>query len=176
MSLDETIHLEEHQERWALWYEEERQVLLNSIGESISGIEHFGSTSIPGMVAKPMIDILLGVMDMGETDGIIQKLKSLGYEFLGESGIPGRLYFRKRGQNAINVHVVGYGEPIWDNNLILRDYLRVHAQEAERYGDLKREIVRNGGVTLLDYSDQKSEFVSRLLERAQFWKRNEHNK
>ena len=176
MSLDETIHLEVYQERWALWYEEERQVLLNAIGDSISAIEHFGSTSIPGMVAKPIIDILLGVMDLEETDGIIQKLKSLGYEFLGESGIPGRLYFRKRGHNAINVHVVGYGEPIWNNNLILRDYLRVHDEEAKWYGDLKREIVRNGVETLLDYSDQKSEFVSRLLERAQSWKRNGQNK
>jgi len=97
-------------------------------------------------------------------------LETLGYEYLGEAGVPGRLYFRKRHPHAFNLHLVQWGSEVWTNNLWLRDFLRAPPQEADRYGQHKQELVKRGIGTLLAYSDQKAAVIAELLERAQAWK------
>ncbi|UUZ84509.1 GrpB family protein [Paenibacillus sp. P26] len=169
MTVDEPIHLEAYDENWVRLFEEERTSIVCRIGGSIAGIEHFGSTSVPGMTAKPIIDILIGVWDGDRTGGMIRQLTDLGYEDLGEAGIPGRLYLRKRGAQAYNVHIVLYLSDIWNNNIVIRNYLWANPGEAQRYGDFKCRIVQRGADTLLAYSDEKNEFVQNLLERAKTW-------
>ena len=94
----------------------------------------------------------------------------MGYENLGESGITGRIYLRKRGRLAYNVHIVPYRGDIWNYNIMIRDYLRAHAVEAERYSEIKRRIVSQGARTLLRYSNEKNAFIEQLLARAKEWK------
>ncbi|EHB62256.1 GrpB family protein [Paenibacillus lactis] len=170
MQIDEPVHLEPYDESWRELYLSERERLLRSVGELTKAIEHFGSTSVPGMTAKPIIDILVGVEDpSAAADEIIRRLNGIGYEHLGEAGIPGRRYFRQRGLHDYNVHVVQYRGELWNNNLLLRDYLREHPEEAQRYSDMKEHILERDAQTLLSYSDQKHAFVSGLLERAAAW-------
>jgi len=170
MQIDEPVHLEPYDESWNELYRSERERLLRAVGGLTKAIEHFGSTSVPGMTAKPIIDILAGVEDTSvAADEIVRRLKGIGYEHLGEAGIPGRQYFRQRGLHDYNVHIVQYGGELWNNNLLLRDYLREHPEEAQRYSDMKKHILERGAQTLLSYSDQKHAFVSRLLERAAAW-------
>ncbi|WP_248925681.1 GrpB family protein [Paenibacillus hamazuiensis] len=175
MTLDESIHLEEYRAHWGKLFQEEYRLLRDAVGDSVAAIEHFGSTSVPGLVAKPIIDILIGVSDWSQASDIAGKLVGAGYESLGEAGIPGRLYLRKRGEHDFNAHVVLYKGEIWNNNLILRDYLRVNADEARQYGELKKRIVKDGAGTLLKYSDEKGEFVGNLLERAKSWAKDRHD-
>lgn len=169
MTIDEDIHLEPYDKQWADRFCDEHQTLIREIGPYTSAIEHFGSTSVPGMTAKPIIDILVGVENALHTNEIIPKLTAMGYEDLGEAGIPGRLYLRKRGRHAYNVHIVLYRGDIWNHNIIIREYLRAHAVEAERYSEIKRRIVSQGTRTLLRYSDEKNAFVEQLLARAKVW-------
>jgi len=170
MQIDEPVHLEPYNEIWKELYRSERERLLRAVGELAKAIEHFGSTSVPGMTAKPIIDIMVGVENPSvAADEIIRRLNGIGYEHLGEAGIPGRRYFRQRGLNDYNVHVVQYRGELWNNNLLLRDYLREHPEEAQRYSDMKKRILERGAQTLLSYSDRKHALVSGLLERAAAW-------
>lgn len=170
MTIDEAIHLESYDQQWADRFRDEHQTLVREIGPFTAAIEHFGSTSVPGMTAKPIIDMLVGVENALHSNEIIPRLTAMGYEDLGEAGIPGRLYLRKRGSFAYNVHIVLYRGDIWNHNIMIRDYLRAHADEAERYSEIKRRIVSQGTRTLLRYSDEKNVFVEQLLARAKAWK------
>ncbi|GAB6929065.1 hypothetical protein JCM10914A_30480 [Paenibacillus sp. JCM 10914] len=134
--IDETTHLESYNAHWREWFQDERQRLIQRIGEHTDKIEHFGSTSVPGMTAKPIIDLLVGVSAMHTAEDIIPLLESAGYEYLGEAGIPGRRYLRRRGEYDFNVHIMQHEGNLWNDNLLLRD------------------------------SDEKHEFVRQLLDRA----------
>ncbi|MGI6706729.1 MAG: GrpB family protein [Clostridia bacterium] len=88
--------------------------------DTVLAIEHIGSTSIPGIWAKPIVDIMVGVESFPLGESLIDKMIELGYEYLGEAGVRGRLYFLKRFPKAYNVHVTQFGNMIWKNNILLR--------------------------------------------------------
>lgn len=173
MKVDEPVHLEQYCEAWPALFKDEEKSIKTRTGASIVAIEHFGSTSVPGMPAKPIIDLLIGVDDMQRTDDTVQQLYGIGYEMLGEAGIPGRLYLRKRSGPSYNVHITLFNGDIWNNNLSIRNYLRANPMEAERYGALKKRIVDSGTHTLLAYSDEKNEYIKNLQQRAISWSK--HN-
>ena len=166
MEIDEKIHIEEHNPEWFEQFEFEKKQLCGMLGDAILGIEHIGSTSIPGIWAKPIVDILIGVKSLQLETFIIDKVIELGYEYFGEAGISGRFYFRKRFPEEYNVHITQIGNVIWNNNIILRDYLRNNKDEARKYSDLKQNIISQGVDTLLEYSDRKSSYISELLKKA----------
>jgi GrpB-like predicted nucleotidyltransferase (UPF0157 family) len=110
LNIDEPIPLEEYDEQWVQHYEAERDRILAAMSDIVVGIEHFGSTSIPGMVAKPIIDILVGVESLALRSKDIERLRRLGYEGFGEAGVASRLYFRKRGTPSYNLAIVEWGK------------------------------------------------------------------
>jgi GrpB-like predicted nucleotidyltransferase (UPF0157 family) len=147
---------------WAEMYELDRVAIARALGEIAQGIEHVGSTAVPGLAAKPIIDILLGV-DEDDLDWIIQPLQEIGYEYNPdwEISLPRRRYFRRLlpdGTNTHHLHVVPIGGEFWTRHLRFRDYLRAHPSTAEEYAALKREIARRhrGGI---DYTFAKTEFI-----------------
>lgn len=166
MELDERITVVPYDERWPIWFEEEKAGLKSVFAESAVEIEHFGSTAVPGMVAKPIVDILVGVRTLELDRATTNRLAELGYEGFGEAGVKGRLYFRKRREHAFNLAVVIWNGEQWKNNLTIRDYLRRSPEAARQYGERKLNAIRSGHTTLLAYSDEKAEWVGRLLEQA----------
>jgi len=166
MEVNEKIHIEEYDPEWARQYEYEKERLCNALGDAVLGIEHIGSTSIPGIAAKPIIDIMIGVKSLPLEGSLVDKIIELGYENLGEAGVSGRIYFRKRFPRAYNVHVTQFGSMIWNNNILLRDYLRSNKDEAIRYSMLKRMIISEGVDDLLEYSKRKAGFIDEILKRA----------
>ncbi len=96
---------------------------------------------------------------------LIDKVTGLGYEYLGEAGVSGRIYFRKR----FNVHITQFGNLIWKNNILLRDFLRSNRDEAMRYSELKKKIISEGVDDLLEYSKRKAEFIDKILKKANEW-------
>jgi len=118
------------------------------------------------MVAKPIVDILVGVRTLELDRATTNRLTELGYEGFGEAGVKGRLYFRKRREHAFNLAVVIWNGEQWMNNLLIRDYLRRSPEAARQYGEQKMNAIRSGHTTLLAYSDEKAECVGRLLEQA----------
>jgi GrpB-like predicted nucleotidyltransferase (UPF0157 family) len=159
--LDEPVQLVDPDPRWGAVAAEEIARLRASVPEA--QIEHIGSTAVPELLAKPVIDLLLGLRELPSSFRLPE------YETLGEAGVPGRLYFRKRGSVSFNVQAVEAGGRLWHDALALRDYLRAHPQERERYAAKKRETLESGATTLLRYSDGKASLLAEMLDRARRW-------
>jgi GrpB-like predicted nucleotidyltransferase (UPF0157 family) len=165
--IDEPVTLAVYDPDWPRQFEQERDLIVGALGESTAAVDHIGSTAVRGLTAKPIVDILIGI-DRPAQDGAVRAaLLALRYEDLGEAGVPDRLYFRKRdpGRNY-NAHVVQFGGDHWQNNLLLRDYLRTHPNEASHYQSVKTMAAHIAGDSLIEYSRLKETFVSELLQRA----------
>jgi GrpB-like predicted nucleotidyltransferase (UPF0157 family) len=169
VNIDEPITIEPYTPAWVTDFAGERAVLCHALSTEPSRVEHIGSTSVVGMAAKPIVDMMLGLDSFPPLPIVSDRLHSLGYEALGEAGVPGRLYFRKRLPNAFNVQALSFGSPLWKNNLLLRDFLITHPVEARRYADKKYRAYHAGQNTLLAYSAAKTSMIAELLAAAQQW-------
>jgi GrpB-like predicted nucleotidyltransferase (UPF0157 family) len=148
--------------RWPAMYEKDRDVILRAVGSFARGIEHVGSTSIPGLAAKPIIDIVLGV-DPDAFDKVIEPLAGIGYDYNPdwEISMPMRRYFRRLhsdGTFTHHLHVVPHGGEFWTRHVRFRDYLRAHPEKAREYGELKIHLARKHQ-TSIDYTFAKTEFI-----------------
>ncbi len=161
--IDEPVAVQGHDAHWGELYAAEAARLESALGEAALAIEHVGSTAVPGLDAKPIVDLLVGVAALDPA------LRLPDYEACGPAGVPGRLYFRKRGPASFNAQVVVHGGPIWRAALLLRDYLRAHPDEAQRYASHKRESLARGATTLIRYSEEKAPLITELLQRAEAW-------
>jgi GrpB-like predicted nucleotidyltransferase (UPF0157 family) len=159
---------------WFVLYTEEARRLRNAIYDIVISIEHFGSTSVHGLDAKPIVDILVGTQsDVSLTEVHIKALAKLNYEFLGVDGRrPGRFFFRKRGLNNFNVSFVPFDGDLWRDNVVLRDYLRTHPDEVRRYAAIKKAAAQTSPNSLLGYQNHKRPFVEEMKERARVWHNN----
>lgn len=168
MLIDEDVAVVEPDPRWPALFEQEKAVLASRLSGVVDlSLEHIGSTAVAGLSAKPIIDMQDGLLIYPADGNVITQLEGAGYEYLGESGVKGRQYFRKRTPFSFNLHLVALHGEHWTNNLTLRDYLRQHPEEVESYSRHKQQVIQAGTTTLLSYSAQKSEFMVALLHRAQ---------
>jgi GrpB-like predicted nucleotidyltransferase (UPF0157 family) len=132
-------------------------------------IEHMGSTAVPGLAAKPVVDISVGLRTLDVSRDDIAAMERLGYEHLGEFGLPGRLFFRKgRETRTHHVHAVEWGGDHWHRHRAVRDYLRSHREEAERYASEKRRLATEVSDTQ-EYWERKQPVVEELFARAWAW-------
>ena len=152
---------------WPSRYRREAALLREALGDCLVEIHHIGSTSVPGLWAKPIIDILPVVTAVEEADRRRAALEALGYEYLGEFGIPGRRYLRKGGERRTHqVHL--FGRESRDEirrHLAVPAYLRCHPDAARDYAQLKRRLARRFPRDIDGYCDGKDAFV-KALERA----------
>ena len=165
-ALDEEVALVAHDPAWAPAFEAERARIARTFDLAADSIEHIGSTAVAGLTAKPVIDMMLGVTSLPPAGDLLSRLEILGYENLGEEGVPGRVYLRLRGARDFNLHIVERGGTHWTNNLALRDLLRHDAAARERYAAAKQAALANGGTRLLAYSAAKHSAVAELLSVA----------
>jgi GrpB-like predicted nucleotidyltransferase (UPF0157 family) len=164
--LDEAVHISQYQPRWLTLLANEQQRLSSALGLVGDDVQHIGSTAVPGLAAKPIVDIMIGLVEFPPTAHKVQQLVELGYEFLGEVGVPARLYLRQRGDSAFNLHLVSKGGRHWTNNIDLRELLRGSARARERYNQAKAAALADGATTLLAYSAAKSLEIEKLLSEA----------
>ena len=125
---------------WPAAYEHEAATIARILGNELVAIYHIGSTSVPGLAAKPVIDIMPTVRSIEAIDRFDASFEVLGYECMGEFGIPGRRYYRKGGEERTHqVHIFGRNNVRdIERHLAFRDYLRAHPATAHRYGELKK--------------------------------------
>jgi GrpB-like predicted nucleotidyltransferase (UPF0157 family) len=168
--LDEEVHLCSYDPEWPLLFASEAE-RIKTVLPPDAVIEHIGSTSVQGLLAKPIIDIMVGLQPHDSLDRVRTQLVLAGYEDLGEAGAKGRLYFRRRAEHSFNVHVTPPAGPLWTANLALRDYLQSNLETRIEYTEAKRRAIKDGCNTLLRYSDHKSTMVRRLVSLALDWKR-----
>ncbi|MGW1615006.1 GrpB family protein [Streptomyces sp. NPDC002285] len=162
--LDEPIRVVAPDPAWV----DQGRTLVRDISAALSGmpveVAHIGSTAVPGLEAKPVIDIQVGC----PADGVevaVARMERLGFECLGEAGVSGRQYLRRRSGLAANVHVVERQGRLWVDNLLFRDYLIAHPDVMARYAAAKREAARRAS-TLLPYSDLKAQSVAEIMGAA----------
>jgi GrpB-like predicted nucleotidyltransferase (UPF0157 family) len=168
--VDEPIEVVSYDPAWPKLYEEEAERLRAGLTSEIVAIEHFGSTSVPGMAGKPVVDLLVGARDMEQAHRIAEEATGLGYENLGEVLVPGRVYARRRGRPNFNLIAVVHDGDRWNYFLLVRDYLRAHPEEVAAYSAAKLEAIDAGAATFLDYAYKKGPFLKEMAERAVRWK------
>ena len=156
---------------WPSRYRREAALLREALGDCLVEIHHIGSTSVPGLWAKPIIDILPVVTAVEEADRRRAALEALGYEYLGEFGIPGRRYLRKGGEHRTHqVHL--FDRESRDEirrHLAVPAYLRCHPDAARDYAQLKRRLARCFPRDIDGYCDGKDAFVKALERAALDW-------
>ena len=162
----------EYDPAWVKKYEHEVEVLRDVFGELLIDIHHIGSTSIPGIHAKPIIDIMPVVKDVARVDDYNDALIALGYEPRGENGIAGRRYFSKGGAERRSHHIHAYqpGNPEIARHLDFRDYLRAHPERAAVYEQVKITAAAAHPHDIYGYMDMKNAIIQEIIAEAQAWR------
>ncbi|MFB7190510.1 GrpB family protein [Streptomyces sp. NPDC056230] len=169
--LDSQIVLREHDPRWAVAFEREAVRMKERLGHLDHRIEHVGSTSVPGLPAKPIIDMLLIVPDSGDEASYVPALEALGYELAirepewYEHRVL-RRYDIDPSADSVNLHVLSAGCPENKRMLRFRDRLRRHSGDRELYADTKQALAQQSWEYMQNYADAKSEVVAGIIERA----------
>jgi GrpB-like predicted nucleotidyltransferase (UPF0157 family) len=159
-----TVKLRRYTPEWARLYEAEQGRLQQVLPKRGVAIAHIGSTAVPGLDAKPIIDIAIRVPSFRPH---IAKLEALGYEYKGEYGLPGRHFFVRGNPVSYHVHLVKKGSRHWTVWLLFRDYLMSHPAEARRYNRFKRRLARRFAGDRPAYTRAKAPFVESLLAKAE---------
>jgi GrpB-like predicted nucleotidyltransferase (UPF0157 family) len=160
-----------YDEAWPSLFEEERKRIEGAIGPWAEGIEHVGSTAVPGLAAKPVIDIMVGVKSLDDSPILVERLVGIGYEYVPqfERDLPFRRYFRKmrEGPRTHQIHLVERSNTDWwEPHLFFRDYLRTHPETAREYGRLKYHLAERFRGDRHAYTDAKTDFISEVVRRA----------
>jgi len=171
-----TIMIADYNPAWPDMFTAEKARLMAVIGDHVADIQHIGSTSVPGLGAKPVIDIMIGVRVLADADAYcIAPIIGLGYEYVKafEVELPFRRYFRKDnadGMRTHQIHLVEIESDWWERHLVFRDYLRTHREASEAYGRLKRELATQPFKTTNDYAEAKTDFITAVEAQAFAWK------
>ncbi|WP_100487891.1 GrpB family protein [Sporolactobacillus pectinivorans] len=166
------IILVPYKEEWAQEYKKEAGRISHVLHPVLSAIHHIGSTAIPGILAKPTIDILAEVTDLEQVDSLASGIERLGYQSYGEYGISGRRYFCKTdamGNHLVHLHVFREETENVIRHLAFRDYLKVHDDDADFYSRLKEELAVAFPYDGESYSKGKDAAVHKIEERALQW-------
>lgn len=168
----DAVVIVEHDPRWAAAYARAAAELRAVLAPWLVAIEHIGSTAVPGLAAKPVIDLQVGVRSLADSDAIVAAVQSLGYEYVPEfeAELPDRRYFRRwaDGRRTEHVHLVEHGNRSWwDRHLAFRDWLRAHDEDRDAYAALKRRLADAHPVDRAAYTDGKAGFVQAIERRAQ---------
>lgn len=163
------VKLAPYSSEWKSLFAQEERVLRASIGAYVVDIQHVGSTAIPGLEAKPIIDIAVAVRQLEDVEKCIEPLERLGYEYKGEEGHPGRFFFAKGDprRRTHYLHILEWNSNCWKGYIRFRDHLRQHKEAAREYARLKRELARKSQGNRDLYTPGKAEFIESVLRMAE---------
>ncbi|MCM3767558.1 GrpB family protein [Neobacillus niacini] len=162
------VKLTEYNPDWETQFENENNRIVDVLGNKIVGIEHIGSTSIRGLAAKPIIDIMVGVRDLDEVSDFVRPLSDIEYEYVPKPEFKDRIFFRKGlwGQGTCHLHVCEFNGMEWVEKLLFRNYLRLHPQAAEEYASLKKELASTYQYDRPTYTKKKEPFIKAIIDNA----------
>ncbi|HYT25287.1 MAG TPA: GrpB family protein [Actinomycetota bacterium] len=162
------VELVEYDPSWPKQFAEERDRIQAALGHAALVVEHIGSTAVPGLPAKPIIDIMVGVSDIERSGQAVAALIDLGYDYAPEfeTDIPERRYFYRGIPHSHHVHMVARTSDFFDRHLIFRDHLRTHPEAAAEYARLKRGLAARFRNDRDAYTEGKRAFVETVVEAA----------
>jgi GrpB-like predicted nucleotidyltransferase (UPF0157 family) len=160
------IYIAPYDPQWPAEYAAEEARILEVCRGLPIRLEHIGSTAVPGLDAKPVIDILAGCPPRASRAEYVAALRQIGYEHKGAFGIPGRNYFRRGSPRSHHVHMVSWSSAFWQRQLAFRDALRSDASLRHEYAVLKRELARTFADDVEQYASAKGPFIASVLRKA----------
>ena len=163
------IEVEPYDTAWALTFAALQDRLKSALGALALRVEHVGSTAVPGLAAKPVVDIDVVIADATDLGQVIYALRQLGYEHQGDLGIEGREAFsleRAGEAGAHHLYVCRESGRELRRHLVFRDYLIAHPERAAEYGQLKQALAQRLGEDREAYTEAKAEFVEAILREA----------
>ena len=167
------VNIVEYDPRWQILFAEEAAYIWQALGNNlVVEIEHIGSTAVPGIAAKPVIDIMVGVRSLVDAKSAVAILESLGYVYWRENPDPGRMFFVKGmppygKQRTHHVHIVEVNSKFWEEHKLFCDYLRRHPEEAKRYEVLKRDLAASFQSDREAYTNGKNDYIRAVMAKAQ---------
>ncbi|BCL78360.1 GrpB family protein [Ktedonobacteria bacterium brp13] len=167
----ERLIIAEYNPEWPRLFEEERAGIQEQIGTYLDDIQHIGSTAVPGLGAKPIIDIMVVIPRIEAVASCVPGLEKLDYHYMGEYGIAGRHYFYKPAnaspfEHQYHLHMLMTTHHQYLSHILFRDYLRMHPEALTAYQQLKEELATRYISDRDSYTDSKSQFVSGILALA----------
>ncbi|MFC1838950.1 GrpB family protein [Thermodesulfobacteriota bacterium] len=169
------IVIEDYDPNWPLLYEKEKKKILTKLGSMALGIEHIGSTSVPGLAAKPVIDIMVRMENLRIASECIPLIESIDYQNLPEVDkvFLDRVYFWKgtEEQHIAHLALMEKTSPAWDGLIAFRDYLRKHSQDAKNYEKLKTELAMKYPFDPILYANGKKGFVVSIDKKIKIEKK-----
>ena len=160
------IELADYDPAWPELYEREAEKIRAALGDRILGLEHAGSTSVPGLAAKPIIDIVLAVPDSADESAYVPPLEQAGYVLTIREPDWHQHRLLKGSDPTVNLHVFSQGSPEVERMLVFRDRLRANEAERMLYERTKRELAERTWTYVQDYADAKTQVVEAILARA----------
>jgi GrpB-like predicted nucleotidyltransferase (UPF0157 family) len=158
---------------WENLFNSEQALLKDLFGKNAVGIYHIGSTSVPGLSAKPIIDVMIEVENLGLIDFVTDDIERVGYEAKGENGIAGRSFFQKSNENGVrlyHVHAFEQGNIEINRHLVFRDYLRTHPEHAAKYAEVKQRAAARNPYDIESYMMEKEPIIKELEKQAYKWR------
>ena len=168
LNMPQHVKVEEYNPAWPEIYRKEKQLITTILGRSCIAVYHIGSTAVPGLAAKPIIDIMLSVRNLEEADNTAEEFRKAGYEWLGEYGISGRRYLRKGGDERTHqIHIFQANDRTnIERHLAFRNFLRTHKEAREKYAVLKKELAVRFPYDIESYCSGKDELVKSFEREA----------
>jgi GrpB-like predicted nucleotidyltransferase (UPF0157 family) len=161
----ETILVVDYDPAWPTVFEQLRRHVWPAVSDLATSAEHVGSTSVPGLAAKPIIDITLAVRTAADVPIAINRLAALGYVHRGNLGVEGREAFRAPSSLPHHhLYLCPSDSLALRNHLAVRDYLRVHPEIAKQYGELKKRLARQHPEDIDAYTEGKTDAIVRILK------------
>jgi GrpB-like predicted nucleotidyltransferase (UPF0157 family) len=164
------IIIEAYRPEWPGLFKREALLIRFMIGRYLTVIEHIGSTAVPGLAAKPVIDMLIGVKSLADSPRFVPRLERLGYIYVPEyeADLPERryLYKQKRGVDSVHLHMVEVESEFFRRHIAFREYLRSHPEAVTAYAELKIRLAREFGSDRAGYTDAKTEFIQSIERKA----------
>jgi GrpB-like predicted nucleotidyltransferase (UPF0157 family) len=165
VSVEHAIKVVDYDPAWSTQFEVLRSTILSAVGDIAVAVEHVGSTAVPGLAAKPIIDIDVVVASESDVSVAVERLAVIGYEHQGNLGVEGREAFKSPPEPPRrHLYVCLQGGTALHNHLMLRDYLRKHSDSAAEYGRLKKTLAARFPTDLDKYIDGKTDFILSTLE------------
>jgi len=165
------VRIVNYDHQWIVLFTNEKRLIQDVIGHIIVKIEHIGSTAVPKLGAKPIIDIIIAVNNLSDAKKCIGPLKSIGYEYVPEheNSMPERRYFHKGKppkEQHYHLHMVELASDFWKRHLLFRDYLRTHPEVAQEYFELKMRLATKYSSDREEYTEAKTSFIESVVSKA----------
>ncbi len=163
-----TVEIVDYHRQWPDLFRREADCIQDACGDAVQTIEHIGSTSVPGLAAKPVLDIMPGLEELEDGDRMVEPMIALGYEYRGDYGIPGRHLFVRFEDNLSIVHAHAFvvDSDQWIRHLSFCRYLQRHADVAKEYERLKRDLAARHADDRDTYTDEKTDFIKSIESKA----------